>query len=98
MSGKQVIKTYRNRFLKTAKMRRYTKCPKCGAPTDFCLSGHSLCMECGWQTEHCDYPKEEIIKRFFETCSNAIEDGDVRYIFDFEYFVRNCIDTIKNIK
>jgi len=38
------------------------KCPKCGNPhLDGCYGGggHYLCMECGWQTEGCDHPKNK---------------------------------------
>ena len=38
---------------------RIYKCPICKKPTDFCPAGHSLCFECGWQSEGCDWPKEK---------------------------------------
>jgi len=77
-------------------MKRLKNCPTCGEPTDFCLVGHSLCFECGWNCELKDCKsKEERVKRFLETIKFAIEDGDVRYIFDVPFFIRNCIDKIK---
>lgn len=84
-------------------MKRYTKCPKCGNADPetflFCAVGHSLCCKCGFgDTDAECRSKEDIIKRFFESIKFAIQDGDVRYIFDYEFFVRNTIDKIKNEK
>ena len=74
-------------------MKRIINCPECGKPTDFCVEGHSLCFECGWQSEGCDWPQENRIKRFIERIKWSIEDGDIRYICDF----KNFIDVCKNI-
>lgn len=56
---------------------RIFKCPICGKPTDYCYAGHSLCTECGWQCEGCNWPEEkdglaeELIKRGEEITKNS---------------------------
>ena len=77
-------------------MKRITKCPICGEPTDFCPEGHSLCFKCGWgdSIEECK-SREDKIKRFLECIKWTVENGDFRYIFDVSFFVRKTIDKIK---
>jgi len=38
-------------------LRQTKKCPDCGKTADYCPSGHSLCFECGWQTERCEHER-----------------------------------------
>jgi len=41
---------------------KVTRCPECQSELDLCAAGHLMCMECGWQTEGCDWPKNEVTK------------------------------------
>lgn len=84
-------------------LKRLTKCPKCGNANPetflFCAVGHSLCCECGFgDTDKECKSKEDRIKRFLERCHWVFEDNDIRMIFDYECFIMNTIDKIKNEK
>ena len=69
-------------------MKRIKICPTCGKPTDWCVVGHSLCFECGWNCEIKDCKsQEDRIKRFIDDIKMAIEDGDIRYIFDVKWAI-----------
>ena len=70
-------------------MKRIKICPVCGAKTDFCPVGHSLCFSCGWNCDLKDCKsKEDRIRRFLERCHWVVEDGDICYIVDIRFMLR----------